>query len=97
MSLKIKCENIELTDTLMEVINKDLEKLNKFEINVKDINFLLRKEEGPYHVEIMINSARFGKISASSDNSNLIDAIQEAFSRFESQMIKDKEKQVSHR
>jgi ribosomal subunit interface protein len=95
--MKIKCENIELTDSLMEVINKDLNKLEKFEINMTDINVLLRKEEGPFHVEIMINSKRFGKISASADNSNIIEAIQEAFTRFESQMIKDKEKQVSHR
>lgn len=97
MSMKIKVENLELTDALMSQINIDLKKLEKFDIKMTDINVFLEKKEGLYHVEYAILSQRFGKIESVAEEPNLIEALQMAFKRFETQMIKDKEKQVSHR
>ena len=45
MSMKIKCEGVELTDAIMEVINKDLQKIESFKVELKDINFLLKKDD----------------------------------------------------
>ncbi len=97
MSMKIKCEGVELTDAIMEVINKDLQKIESFKVELKDINFLLKKDDAAYLIEIMINTDRFAKISASDANTNLLEAIHGAFAKFETQLVRAKEKQTSHR
>ncbi len=96
MTIKITERNFELPDYLEEHIHKAFMKLDKFSINFhsKDV-FMKLEPEKNFHVEIATRS-NLGQIDASADSKELIEALNEAFARLERQLIKNKEKPMSH-
>lgn len=97
MSLKITARGFELPDSLEQKIKEECFKLDKFNIDFSGKDVFMKLENGhEFTVEIATRSD-LGKIDSTASAHELMDAFNEAFARLETQIIKHKEKPVSHR
>ncbi|WP_434137405.1 ribosome hibernation-promoting factor, HPF/YfiA family [Photobacterium leiognathi] len=96
MSIKITARGFELPDYLEQHIKEAFFKFDKFKIAFHSKDVFMKLEEGrKFTVEIATKS-NLGKIDATGEANELIDAFNEAFDRLERQIIKHKEKPQAH-
>ncbi|WP_305372884.1 ribosome hibernation-promoting factor, HPF/YfiA family [Photobacterium leiognathi] len=100
MGIKITARGFELPDYLEQHIKEAFFKFDKFKIAFQSKDVFMKLEEGrKFTVEIATKS-NLGKIDATGEANELIDAFNEAFNeafyRLERQIIKHKEKPQAH-
>ncbi|KJG01095.1 methionine sulfoxide reductase [Photobacterium angustum] len=92
MSLKIKCEHMELTDSIKAVVSDYIEKMMIIDPEFKHLHVDIIKEDTGYAVDLNMDTEVFHKVSAKAHNVNLEECIKEAFFHFE----KVVEKKAAH-
>ena len=92
MSLKIKCEYMELTDSIKLSVTGYIEEMMIIDPEFKHIHVDIIKEDTGYAVDLKMDTEEFNKVSAKAHNVNLDECMKEAFFHF----AKVIEKKVAH-
>lgn len=92
MSLKIKCEHMELTDSIKSSVTGYIEEMMIIDPEFKHIHVDIIKEDTGYAVDLKMDTEEFNKVSAKAHNVNLDECMKEAFFHF----AKVIEKKVAH-
>ena len=92
MSLKIKCEHMELTDSIKSSVAGYIEEMMVIDPEFKHIHVDIIKEDTGYAVDLKMDTEEFNKVSAKAHNVNLDECMKEAFFHF----AKVIEKKVAH-
>ncbi|WP_394167251.1 HPF/RaiA family ribosome-associated protein [Photobacterium piscicola] len=92
MSLKIKCEHVELTDSIKSSVAGYIEEMMVIDPEFKHIHVDIIKEDTGYAVDLKMDTEEFNKVTAKAHNVNLDECMKEAFFHFEKVI----EKKVSH-
>ena len=92
MSLKIKCEHMELTDSIKSSVAGYIEEMMIIDPEFKHIHVDIIKEDTGYAVDLKMDTEEFNKVSAKAHNVNLDECMKEAFFHF----AKVIEKKVAH-
>ncbi|MEC6823507.1 methionine sulfoxide reductase [Photobacterium piscicola] len=92
MSLKIKCEHMELTDSIKSSVAGYIEEMMVIDPEFKHIHVDIIKEDTGYAVDLKMDTEEFNKVSAKAHNVNLDECMKEAFFHFEKVI----EKKVAH-
>jgi ribosome-associated translation inhibitor RaiA len=92
MSLKIKCEHMELTDSIKLSVTGYIEEMMIIDPEFKHIHVDIIKEDTGYAVDLKMDTEEFNKVSAKAHNVNLDECMKEAFFHF----AKVIEKKVAH-
>ena len=92
MSLKIKCEHMELTDSIKSLVADYIEEMMVIDPEFKHIHVDIIKEDTGYAVDLKMDTEEFNKVSAKAHNVNLDECMKEAFFHF----AKVIEKKVAH-
>lgn len=92
MSLKIKCEHMELTDSIKLSVTGYIEEMMIIDSEFKHIHVDIIKEDTGYAVDLKMDTEEFNKVSAKAHNVNLDECMKEAFFHF----AKVIEKKVAH-
>ena len=92
MSLKIKCEHMELTDSIKSSVAGYIEEMMVIDPEFKHIHVDIIKEDIGYAVDLKVDTEEFNKVSAKAHNVNLDECLKEAFFHF----AKVIEKKVAH-
>ena len=92
MSLKIKCEHMELTDSIKSSVAGYIEEMMVIDPEFKHIHVDIIKEDIGYAVDLKVDTEEFNKVSAKAHNVNLDECMKEAFFHF----AKVIEKKVAH-
>ncbi|PST94130.1 methionine sulfoxide reductase [Photobacterium sp. NCIMB 13483] len=90
MSLKIKCEHMELTDSIKSSVAGYIEEMMVIDPEFKHIHVDIIKEDTGYAVDLKMDTEEFNKVSAKAHNVNLDECMKEAFFHFE-KVIEKKE------
>ncbi|MEC6813665.1 methionine sulfoxide reductase [Photobacterium toruni] len=92
MSLKIKCEHMELTDSIKSSVAGYIVEMMVIDPEFKHIHVDIIKEDTGYAVDLKMDTEEFNKVTAKAHNVNLDECIKEAFFHFEKVI----EKKVTH-
>ncbi|MEC6797880.1 HPF/RaiA family ribosome-associated protein [Photobacterium sp. S4TG1] len=92
MSLKIKCEHMELTDSIKSSVAGYIEEMMIIDPEFKHIHVDIIKEDTGYAVDLKMDTEEFNKVTAKAHNVNLDECMKEAFFHFEKVI----EKKVAH-
>ncbi|MEC6908674.1 HPF/RaiA family ribosome-associated protein [Photobacterium piscicola] len=92
MSLKIKCEHMELTDSIKLSVAGYIEEMMVIDPEFKHIHVDIIKEDTGYAVDLKMDTEEFNKVTAKAHNVNLDECMKEAFFHFEKVI----EKKVAH-
>ncbi|PSV96015.1 methionine sulfoxide reductase [Photobacterium iliopiscarium] len=90
MSLKIKCEHMELTDSIKSSVAGYIEEMMVIDPEFKHIHVDIIKEDTGYAVDLKMDTEVFNKVSAKAHNVNLDECMKEAFFHF-AKVIEKKE------
>ena len=82
MSLKIKCEHMELTDSIKSSVAGYIEEMMVIDPEFKHIHVDIIKEDTGYAVDLKMDTEEFNKVSAKAHNVNLDECMKEAFFHF---------------
>ena len=88
MSLKIKCEHMELTESIKGLVEGYIENLMVIDPELKHTHIDIIKEDTGYAVDLKMDTEAFNKISAKAHNVNFEECVKEAFFHFEKEIAK---------
>ncbi len=97
MKIKISTRDFELPDYLEEHIENMFSKFDKFKISFTNIDVFMKFEEDHKFMVEIATKSNLGQTDSNGESKELMEGVNEAFTRLERLLIKKKEKPLAHR
>jgi len=96
MQINISGHHVEVTDALREYVHNKVQKLERHFDNITNVQVTLTVEKMVQKAEATVHASG-AELHANADNENMYAAIDGLTDKLDRQLIKHKEKMVSHR